>query len=215
MLWSKKEWKALHVLATKYELKEEFQRSNNYFFEQPYDFLEILEKKLEKMLHKYSEDYFYEIDEEVAWAVQELTYSELASLSYGIDYNLELRTEKQLISEDNYSVLFYCLVSLPKVKDEGLIRENHGMGYHIHYVVLQNKRQKRTNIVFTFDPFEVSANQHTLYWEHHGSGLNKEPERFGNRRRNAIYDTSCNFLSKIAKHNFRAPVSAANILFQT
>jgi len=135
------------------------------------------------------------------------------SLSYGIDYNLELRTERDLISEDNYPVIFFCLVTLPKINNEGLVKENHGMGYHIHYVMMKSKKQKRTNVVFTFNPSEIPPPQNTLYWEHHGSGLKCNPEKFGNRRRNAIYDTSCGFLSKISKKYFRAPVKTAHVLY--
>ena len=87
-------------------------------------------------------------------------------------------------------------------------------GYHIHYVVMKDKKQKRTNIVFTFDPSEISDSQpHVLHWEHHGSGLSKEPEQFGVRRRNAIYDTSCGFLSKLPKHEFKVPGSKSKVFW--
>jgi len=212
VLWSRYQWKALEILAKKFELEYQFEPRYRYPYH-PYDLLEDLERKLEGILAEQGEEYFYKIDRDVSRAVRCITYSELASLSYGIDYNLELRNEKELISDDNYPVVFYCLVTLPKIRDEGLVKENHGMGYHIHYVVLQKKKQKRTNIVFTFNPSEITQSQHILYWEHHGSGLNRVPERFGNRRRNAIYDTSCGFLSKISKQEFRSPVSGANILW--
>ncbi len=214
VLWSRQQWKAIKILASKFEL--DFPQDNRlYHFGYPYDFLEVLEGKLQGILAKGGEEYFYEIDDEIGWAVKQLTYSELASMSYGIDYNLELRRESPLVSEENYPVVFFCLVALPKIKDEGLVSENHGhgMGYHIHYVVMQKKKQKRTNIVFTFNPSEISISQHVLYWERHGSGLSRKPHRFGKRRRNAIYDTSCGFLSKVPKIEFRAPVSAANVLW--
>ncbi|MBR2513493.1 MAG: hypothetical protein IKE45_05630 [Halomonas sp.] len=212
MLWSRYQWKALEILAAKFELEPRYELRHRYPYH-AYDLLEDLERKLEGLLAERGEEHFYQIDKEVSWAVRRLTYSELSSLSYGIDYNLELRTEKELVSEDNYPFVFYCLVALPKIRDEGLVKENHGMGYHIHYVVVENKKQKRTSIVFTFNPSEITQSQHILYWEHHGSGLKRVPERFGNRRRNAIYDTSCGFLSKISKQEFRAPVSAANVLW--
>ncbi|KPA52156.1 hypothetical protein VT25_10890 [Photobacterium leiognathi subsp. mandapamensis] len=210
--WSRRHWQAIKVLASHYQVQpyyEEFPR----FYGEVYDFLEVLEKRLEEILAERGEEYFYEVNSRITRAVRELTYSEIESLSYGIDYNLELRRESEIVSEENYPVLFHCLVALPKVRDEGLIKENHGMGYHIHYVLVQNKKQKRTNVVFTFDPSEAKPSNHTLYWERHGSGLNANPDQFGNRRRNAVYDTSQSFLSKIQKVEFRAPVSKANILW--
>lgn len=212
VLWSRQQWKAIKIIASQFELDFPM-NSRPFYTDYPYDFLEVLEGRLEEILAERGEEYFYEVDGELKWAVKQLTYSELASLSYGIDYNLELRREIPIVSEENYPVVFHCFVALPKVNDEGLISENHGMGYHIHYVVMQQKKQKRTNIVFTFNPSEISTFQHVLYWEHHGSGLSREPDRFGKRRRSAIYDTSCGFLSKVPKLEFRAPVSASNVLW--
>jgi len=212
VLWSSQQWKAVKFLASKFQL-DFAQDIRPYYFDYPYDFLELLERKLEVTLAERGEENFYEISDEIGWAVKQLTYSELASMSYGIDYNLELRRESPLVSEENYPVVYRCLVALPNIKDEGLVSEDHGMGYHIHYVVMQKKKQKRTNIVFTFNPSEISTSQHVLYWEHHGSGLSREPDRFGKRRRNSIYNTSCGFLSKVQKIEFRAPVSAANVLW--
>jgi hypothetical protein len=212
VLWSRQQWKAIQILASTFELE----RSNETIFNisyYPYDFLERLEEKLQHILKESGEEYFHDINESVVRAVKTITYSELSSLSYGIDYNLELRNERELISEENYPVVYYCLVKLPKINDEGLLNENHGKGYHIHYVILQNKKQERANIVFTFNPSEISTHNNIVYCEHHGSGVSRDPSRFGKRRRNAIYDTSCNFLSKISKREFRAPVSSANVLW--
>jgi hypothetical protein len=84
---------------------------------------------------------------------RQLTFNELSSTRLGIDYNLELRCESPIVSEENYLVIYFCLVALPNYKEEGLLNENHGMGYHIHYLVIQNKRQTRTNIVFFLQPY--------------------------------------------------------------
>ena len=212
VLWSRKQWKAIQLLASKFEM--DFPKdARPYWHSYPYDFLEILEGKLKALLAERGEEYFQTTGEDIQWSIRQLTFSELASMSFGIDYNLELRRESPIVTEENYPVIYFCLVALPKLKDEGLLNENHGMGYHIHYVVFQNKNQKRTNIVFTFNPSEISTSQNVLYWEHHGSGINRAPDKFGKRRRNAIYDTSCSFLNKVPKIEFRAPVSAANVLW--
>lgn len=212
VLWSRRQWKAIQLLASKFEMDFP-QDIRPYWYSYPYDFLEILEGKLEDLLAEKGEGYFYEIGAETCRAVKQLTFSELASISFGIDYNLELRRESPVVSEENYPAIFFCLVVLPKIKDEGLINENHGMGYHIHYVVTKNKKPKRANIIFTFSPSEISTPQNVLYWEYHGRGLNRAPDKFGKRRRNAIYDTSCSFLNKVPKTEFRAPVAAANVLW--
>jgi len=52
----------------------------NHYYLYPYDFLEVLECKLEHILSERGEDYFFEIDKEVSQAVSSLTYSELANL---------------------------------------------------------------------------------------------------------------------------------------
>lgn len=167
VLWSKRQWKAIQLLALNFEMDFP-QDVRPYWYSYPYDFLEVLDRKLEALLAERGEEYFHEICEETYWAIRQLTFSELASMSYGIDYNLELRRESPIVSEENYPVIYFCLVALPKLKNEGLLNENHGMGYHIHYVVIQSKKQKRTNIVFTFNPSEISNSQNVLYWENHG-----------------------------------------------
>ncbi|EGR1564750.1 MULTISPECIES: hypothetical protein [Vibrio harveyi group] len=217
MIWTRRQWKAIDILLNEFgiELQQtgEFYREYRYRGYYLYDCLEILESRVEELLSERGKEFFYELSPSVIRAVKSLTYSELASISHGIDYNLELRSDKEVISEDNYSTLYYCLVTLPKYSDEGLINENHGMGYHIHYVSVEKKRQKRTNVVLTFNPLEVAQNQHLLYWENHGSGLKKDPSKFGNRRRNAIYDTSCSFLNRIAKQDFRSPATKSEVLW--
>lgn len=211
VLWSMKQRKAIQLLALKFKI--DFPHENMHSCYMYYCFLELLDEKLEALLAERGEAYFQEIDEKIHWAIRQLTFSELVSMSFGIDYNLELWRKSSMVSKENHPALYFCLVTLPKINNEGLINENHGMGYHIHYVVIQKKKQERTNIVFTFNPSGVSTSQNVLYWEHHGSGVNREPDKFGKRRRNAIYDTSCSFLNKVPKIEFRAPVSAANVLW--
>lgn len=211
-------WNALNILMKKFSVELRFNNKLENSINDElliHDVLSELEKKLTMTLSERGKEHFYDMDKQVLRAVEAITGSELKALSYGIDYNLELRTKIKLISEDNYPVIYYCLVTLPKIKDEGLVRENHGMGYHIHYVVSENKnkKKKRSNIVLTFNPKEILKTQHTLYWEYHGSGLNRKPDKFGKRRRNAIYDTSCSFLSKVSKAQFRSPVNGAGILW--
>jgi hypothetical protein len=209
-------WNELSILMEKFKIEPRFKNELKLTINDGvliHDVLSELEKKLEISLSERGKEQFYEMDKHVIRAVKSITRSEIEALSYGIDYNLELINNINLITEDIFPIIYYCLVTLPKIKDEGLVKENHGMGYHIHYVVSENKKKKRSNIVLTFNPTEIVKTQHILYWEHHGSGLKRKPEKFGKRRRNAIYDTSCGFLSKVSKTQFRSPVNGACILW--
>lgn len=209
------QYSAIKYLANRFEIDEWWLSDQwpSYWF--PDHFLDRLQDKVADVLQQRGDEYFYELDdaEELRNALLSITYSELACIAYGIDYNLELRRQQSIVSEENYGLLHRYLVALPSIRDEGLVGEDHGHGYHIHYVLIQQKKQKRSNIVLTFNPAEVKRSEHSLYWEHHGSGLASDPERFGARRRQAVYDTSCGFLSKIQKSDFRKPSAKANLLW--
>lgn len=170
-------------------------------------FLDLLQEKILRLRKEHSDEHFIMLDnaEEIQSALLSLTYSKLTSTSHGIDYNLELRNHQPYVVDENYSDLFYCLITLPKYGNEGLKGEDHGHGYHIHYVLIKKSKQKRTDILLTFNPNETTAKEHTLYWEPHGAGISSHPDRFGKRRRVAIYDSSCSFLDKVSKSNFKRP----------
>ena len=204
---------AIFWLSNRFELRPRREHWPNVFFIE--DFLQDLEARLEILLKEQGEEEFIFLDDakDIQARLLSITYNDLQSISYEIDYNLELRQEISVISEENHPLIFHCLVALPKHKNEGLIRETHGIGFHIHYVRLVKKKQSRTDVLFTFDSREVSQNTHTLFWENHGPGIPSDPERFGKRRRIAIHDTSCGFLNKIPKHEFRAPSREARALW--
>jgi hypothetical protein len=179
------------------------------------EYLYVLLKRLEEEAASiYSDSNRQRPSEEALAAVSsQLRYTETVSTTLGIDYDLELKRTRRLLSPEEHPSLLEYLVSLPgRFSSEGLVNENHGFGYHIHYVVLK-KKLKRTNVLFTFNPKEVVGVGDKLYWETHGSAFKSEPERFGNRRRNAIYDTSCAFLKTVSKSEFRAPSSNAQLLW--
>jgi len=145
--------------------------------------------------------------------LRNLNEDETIDSGCGIDYTLDLIYKKPLIKKQTHPLLFN-LICLPKEKNEGIIKENHGMGYHIHYLVVRNKEECRTNIVFTFNPKFIGKHANRkLYWERHGQGIEKCPEKFKNRRKNALYDTSCSFLRKIPIEEFRAPKANSSILW--
>ena len=147
--------------------------------------------------------------------VREFTREETEATSLGIDYSLDLRKTTYLLTREKHPLLLEYLVSLPgRFSSEGLVNENHGPGYHIHYVVTQRKKQNRTNVILTFNPVEPSGGIERLYWEKHGSGLDKHPDRFGDGRKNAIFDTSYRFLKKVQKTDFRKPGKHAEVLWK-
>jgi len=170
-------------------------------------FLNTLQDKINMLLNEHSEEYFINIDgiEEIQKALVSFTYSKLVSITHGIDYNLELRNKVPYVTQNKYSVILHCLLTLPKKSGEGLKGENHGHGYHIHYVIINKSKEKRTDVLLTFNPKEIKSDNDTLYWETHGGGISKHPDKFGKRRRMAIYSSSCTFLSKIKKSEFKRP----------
>ena len=171
--------------------------------------------ELELRLEKHPNESIHEIalSSKAIFILRNFNEDEFIDSGYGIDYTLELIDRKPLINKQTHPLLFN-LICLPKEKKKGVIKENHGMGYHIHYVVVKNKEECRTNIVFTFNPkFSANHANPKLYWERHGKGLEKYPDKFKKRRKNAIYDTSCSFLIKLPIKQFRTPKGDSNILW--
>jgi len=145
--------------------------------------------------------------------LRSLCEEQIIDVNYGLDYNLSLINRQVIISKSNFPCLFE-LICLPKEKDKGVIKENHGMGYHIHYIVIIKKKECRTNVVLTFkESKDKKSKIHKLYWEDHGKGLVKHPDQFADRRRKSLYDTSSSFLNKIAIYEFRLPKKKAEILW--
>jgi hypothetical protein len=171
-----------------------------------------LETHLEKQ-YPIENNHEVELSNKAIFLLRNFNEDEIIDYGYGIDYTLELIDRKPIISKKTHPLL-YNLICLPKEKKKGVIKENNGMGYHIHYVVVENKKECRTNIVFTLNP-KISGNHANpkLYWERHGQGLEKYPEKFKNRRKHAIYDTSCSFLRNIPIKEFRAPKVSSHILW--
>jgi len=193
------------------QYNQETQLSNEEYF------LNALQRKIAALLDDKGPDYFKSIEniKEIQIALSSFTYSKLFSKTHGIDYDIELRNKQPYVTKNNYSIIFYCLVTLPKYGNEGLKNENHGHGYHIHYILIKRQKQIRTNILLTFNPKEKETSIHTLYWETHSSRnkITKHPDLFAKRRRLAIYDSSCGFLSKVKKKEFRPPSSKSKNLW--
>jgi hypothetical protein len=131
--------------------------------------------------------------------------------THGIDYALELRLVESLAREDHNSPVFFALISIAGW-DEGLDRENHGCGYHFHYIMTK-RRGVRTNVLLTFNSTEDVGPPDTLYWEHHGCYPSANPDRWGTRRCRAVHSAARSSVYRPGKANFRAPSHNARILW--
>ena len=124
----------------------------------------------------------------------------------GIDFDLELRLREGLVSELRFPAIFRYLVAIPGDQGWGVERENHKFGYHIHYVRVKGKQERRTDALFVFNPTEPPVTTPPiLYWEHHheDAHVRVSPADFGQRRRQAIYDVCESFLASVQKKDFR------------
>lgn len=136
-----------------------------------------------------------------------LLYPGLKGLVHGLDFVLELRKRGDLLLR--YERIFALLVAVGR--REGLDRENHGMGYHFHY--LPKRGKGRTNVLLTFDPDEKSPPD-SLYWENHGDGAKVTvPASWGLSRIRAVYDAAAPSLVRPGKSAFRRPSGAAQVLW--
>lgn len=131
--------------------------------------------------------------------------------AHGIDYALELRLVESLVREDHNSPVFYALISIAGW-DEGLARENHGCGYHFHYIMTK-RETVRTNVLLTFDSTEDVGPPDTLYWEHHGLYSSANPDSWGTRRCKAVHSATRPSVYRPGKANFRTPSNTAKILW--
>jgi hypothetical protein len=130
--------------------------------------------------------------------------------THGIDYALELRLVESLAREDHNSPVFFALISIAGW-DEGLARENHGCGYHFHYIMTK-RGVVRTNVLLTFNSTEDVGPPDTLYWEHHGCYSSANPDSWGTRRCRAVHSATRSSVYRPGKANFRAPSNTAKIL---
>lgn len=131
--------------------------------------------------------------------------------THGIDYALELRLVENLAREDHNSPVFFALISIAGWA-EGLARENHGCGYHFHYIMTK-RGVVRTNVLLTFDSTEDVGPPDTLYWEHHGCYSSANPDGWGTRRCRAVHSATSPSVYRPGKANFRTPSNTAMILW--
>ncbi len=129
---------------------------------------------------------------------------------YGLDYLLEVREDRPVITEAHFPSLHLYLITIEGY-DEKLKREA-GHGYHFHYVQAR-PQGRRTNALFTFHPKEPLRYPNNLYWQYHGSGHNVRIAQFRQPRRRAIHSAAEQSLNVIQKSDFRHPSQKAAVLY--
>lgn len=134
----------------------------------------------------------------------------LEDLRFATDYILEVRSAEYLASENRHSPVLFFLISVAG-QHAALDRENHGLGYHFHYVLI-GRKSYRTAVVLTFDPQEHRGPPDTLYWFRHGPGVHADPARWGTRRRRAVHSATSPSLANPGKTNFLQPGPRAKVL---
>lgn len=144
--------------------------------------------------------------------LQKLKVNRFAGVRYGLDFALELRRVESLVGPDHYSAIFFALISIAG-NNAGLARENHGLGYHFHYVSMLTKHNVRTDALLTFDSTEEIGNRDTLYWERHGNYSSVNPALWGKKRRRAIHSAALPSIYNPGKASFRTPSKDAKALW--
>jgi len=142
--------------------------------------------------------------------LQRLVWCDLEDILFGIDFAMELRISRRLVSPAERSLLFRALVKISR--SEGLDRESHG-GYHFHYVLTRGA-VKRTDLLLTFDPDEIVGPPDSLYWERHGRGAPLDPTRWRLPRKRAVHCGARPSIVKPGKQHFRRPSNSSRVLLR-
>lgn len=128
-----------------------------------------------------------------------------------IDFTLELRNRRRLISSGDNEGVYCYLISVAGWRNAALDRGNHDFGYHFHYVDTRG-RAERTDILLTFDPQEELGPPDALYWEYHGPYKHADPLRWSERRCIALHTAAKPSLLKPGKSQFKKPSNRASRL---
>lgn len=87
--------------------------------------------------------------------------------------------------------------------------ENHGPGYHFHYL---NKKGNRTTCCITFDP-KSNANEPPSYYFYHGSYTKIKIEEMGKNKKYPIHSICHEKMRSKGIQNFMAPGKDAQIFY--
>lgn len=120
-------------------------------------YLELLIPELEESAARWfmEADRAYTCEEDLERFAHQFSCTVEITRSLGLDYELALVRRTPLFNKTEHPHLLEFLISLPgRFSSEGVQGENHGYGYHIHYIVAEKRKAKRTNVLLTFDPKE-------------------------------------------------------------
>lgn len=129
-----------------------------------------------------------------------------------LGFSLGLILTRPAVDGSGYPHLF-AFAKLVAAGDGFVANENHNFGYHIHYY---DRKERRTNVIFTFDPQEPRGSRETTFWEGHAGGsvqAKAKPDKFGDRRKMAIHDSCVSFLRTVSKGDFKTPSTPRSVLW--
>ena len=144
-------------------------------------------------------------------ALRDLVYDEPYDITHSIDFSLETRHRVRLVSDTRNQRLFLFLMRIAG-EAAALDRDNHGFGYHFHYVRTNRRKPERTNVLLTFSPHEPKGPPDCLFWETHGDYANADPSQWGNKRQVAVHSAAAGSLRTLPKTTFKMPGKSATQL---
>lgn len=115
-------------------------------------------------------------------------------------------------------ITLYTFLAIPNTNGEGVELDNHdSMGYHFHYTVKENKRNKRTKMLLLFDPlsFVPEKKDYTLFAEYHGGDnyLNIDIEKIGTKKRINIHTVCLKIGKKRGIQKFRKLSAESKVFY--
>jgi hypothetical protein len=143
--------------------------------------------------------------------LQQLVMDVFITPIHTLDFTLELYNRRHLVNKDENEGIYFYLISIAGWND-GIVRDNHNIGYHFHHVDTK-KKPVRTRVLLTFNPDEKIGPPDSLHWEYHGNKYKTAyPLRWSPRRCVAIHTATCPSLQNPGKNEFRPPSKNAQVL---
>lgn len=113
--------------------------------------------------------------------------------------------------EQNQTPQLFRLITIAGEKC-GLERENHGWGYHYHYV---DHKARRSDVIFSFSPTD-SNRPPQLWWERHGekkAEFSPKVPSWGKPKRMSIHQACCVDLTNRQLSDYKHPSKEASVLW--
>lgn len=133
---------------------------------------------------------------------------ELKKIKIDKESSIFLMDTQYIIEPRLIKNLLFFTVDIIKSKDLVIGEEHQEMGFHIHYAIKENKKNKRTKLLLLFNPkelIEVKNKKYTLYSEEHGGDkyLSIDIDGIGKNKRKDIYYACIKAVEESSIRNFR------------